>query len=149
MGQAMPRCSLTTPQVSVNLGSAVWLPAGSSPISLALRGVAKARLRKGHGRRKSECARMAQGAVQENQPWPEGNTCPETSLQGGGTAETYLYNAEAALFSPLGLLGLGSPAMLISAMNKAAALHGCAHREPCPTADQGKVRQTHCAPVCL
>lgn len=35
---------------------------------------------------------------------------------------TYLYNVEAALFSPLGLLGLGSPAMLISATNKAKTL---------------------------
>lgn len=35
---------------------------------------------------------------------------------------TYLYKAEAALFSPLGLLGLGSPAMLMSARKGHAAV---------------------------
>ena len=69
------------------------------------------------------------------------NTSPETLPQGGGAVETYLYNAEAALFSPLGLLGLGSPAMLISAMNGHAAVtrHVHAHRQPYPTMKQGRL----------
>lgn len=68
-------------------------------------------------------------------PSQKANTSLETSLQGGGTVETYLYNAEAALFSPLGLLGLGSPAMLISARNGHAAVtqHVHAHQQPDPT----------------
>jgi len=65
-------------------------------------------------------------------PSRKANTSPETLLLGGGVVETYLYNAEAALFSPLGLLGLGSPAMLISATNGHAAVtrHDHAPREP-------------------
>lgn len=53
--------------------------------------------------------------------------------------ETYLYSADAALFSPLGLLGLGSPAMLISAMNGHTAVtwHIHAHRQLYLTMEQG------------
>lgn len=47
------------------------------------------------------------------------NTRPETSPS---VVNTYLYKAEAALFSPLGLLGLGSPAMLMSARKGQAAV---------------------------
>lgn len=56
--------------------------------------------------------------------------------------ETYLYNVEAALFSPLGLLGLGSPAMLISAMNGHTAVtrHVYAHWQLYLTMEQGMLR---------
>lgn len=74
------------------------------------------------------------------------NTSLETSLWGGGAVETYLYNAEAALFSPLGLLGLGSPAMLISAMKGHAAMtrHVHGHWEPSPITEQGRHSPTIC-----
>lgn len=73
-------------------------------------------------------------------PSQKANTSMETLSQWGGMVETYLYNAEAALFSPLGLLGLGSPAMLISAMNGHAAVtrHVHAHRQLRPTTQQGR-----------
>lgn len=61
-------------------------------------------------------AQAAGGRHRELRAVPVGcwraNTSPETSLT---VLNTYLYKAEAALFSPLGLLGLGSPAMLMSA----------------------------------
>lgn len=132
-GWTTSRQSSPAPWVLANLGSC-WLSSLQSTTEGHCKG------QEDHRRRRSERGsggpelpwgrdRGAEGSSLRGgkiSPSQKANTSPETSRREGGVVETYLYNAEAALFSPFGLLGLGSPAMLISAMNGHAAVtrHG-------------------------
>lgn len=103
----MPRKSPKTPQALANLGAAT--ARGALPRTGALG-------------RSSGCAVSRLLGAGSSGQW-SGGAGGQTAAQRPHTqVNTYLYKAEAALFSPLGLLGLGSPAMLMSARKGHAAV---------------------------